>query len=49
VFHNVKIVGNGDTLCFHAEFKNPNVSSAIDRINLTIIMNSVGVAKPMAN
>jgi len=49
VFCNVKIIGNGDTLCFHAESKVPNASSAMDCINLTIIMNLVGVAKPTTN
>jgi len=49
VFCNVKIVGNGDTLHFHAESKVPNASSAMDHINLTIIMNSVSIVKPTTN
>ena len=49
MFCNVKIAGNGDTLHFHAESKVPNVSSIMDYINLTTIVNSVGIAKPMTN
>jgi len=49
VFCNVKIAGNGDTLHFYAEFKVSNASSTMDHINLTTIVNSVGVAKPMTN
>ncbi len=44
-----KIVGNKETLHFHIEFKDSNASSAMDHINLTIIVNSVGVAKPTTN
>jgi len=49
VFCNVKIAGNRDILYFHAESKVPNASSTMDHINLTTIVNSVGVAKPMTN
>jgi len=49
VFHNIKIVGNGDTLHFYTKFKDPNTSSATNCINPTTIVNSVGVAKPITN
>jgi len=47
VFHNVKIVGNRDTLLCLAEFKDLSVSNVMVHINLKTIINSVGVAKPM--
>ena len=45
VFHNIKIVGNGDMPLCHAEFKDQNVSNAIVHINPKTTTNSVGVAK----
>jgi len=37
----------GGTQPFHAEFKVPNVSNAMDHTNPNIIVNSDGVAKLM--
>jgi len=47
VFHNVKIVGNGNILLCYAEFKNLNTSNATVCINLKTTANSVIVAKLM--
>jgi len=47
VFHNVKIVGNRNMLCCHAEFKDLNVSNVMVCINLKTTTNSVGIAKLM--
>jgi len=47
VFHNVKIIGNGDTLLCHVKFKDLNISNAIVWINPKTTTNLVGVAKLM--
>ena len=46
VFHNVKIVGNGDILLCLVEFKDQSVSSITDLTNLKTIVNLGGVTKP---
>jgi len=47
VFHNVKIVGNGNIPHFLVEFKDLNVSNVMACINQKIIINLVGAVKPM--
>jgi len=47
VFHNVKIVGNGNMLLCLVEFKDLSTSNAMVHINPKIIVNLIGVAKPM--
>ena len=47
MFHNVKIVGNKDMPLCLVESKDPNVSNIMAHINLKIIVNLVGVTKPM--
>ena len=47
VFHNVKIVRNGDTSPYLVEFKNRSASSIIDLTNLKTIVNLGSSAKPM--
>jgi len=47
VFHNVKIIGNGNMLLFLAEFRVPNASNIMAHTSPKIIVNLVGVAKPM--
>jgi len=46
VFHNVKIVGNGDTPPYLVEFKDRSVLSVMDLTNLKTIVNLGDVAKP---
>ena len=45
--HNVKIVGNRDILLFHVESRDLNVSNVMACTSLKIIVNLIGVAKPM--
>jgi len=47
VFHNIKIVGNGDIPLYLAEFKDLSALNAMVCINPKTIVNLVGVAKPM--
>ena len=47
MFHNVKIVGNGNTPLYFTEFKNPSTSNVMVHINPKTIINLVSVAKPM--
>ena len=44
---NVKIAGNGDTLCSHVEFKVLNVSNVMVLINQKTTTNLDDVARPM--
>ena len=46
MFHNIKIVGNGDMPLYLVESKDSNVSNLMAHINMRIIINSVGVTKP---
>ena len=46
-YHNVKITRNGNTQCFHVEFKIPNVLNTTDSTNQKIIENSDDIIRPM--
>jgi len=47
VSHNVKTVGNGDIPLFLVEFRVLNVSNVMAHTSMKIIVNSVGVTKPI--
>ena len=44
---SAKTAGNGATLCFCAEFKEPDMSNAMACTSQNTIRNSVGAARPM--